>query len=84
MTANASLEDCILTILERVSGTSEVRANLDIALFDAHILDSFDVMSVIVELSDALNVDISPAEVERSAWATPRKIIAYMQNRLGN
>ncbi len=77
-----SIEGSVLNILERVSGTSEVRDNPDLELFDQQILDSFDLMCVIVELSDTLHVEISPAEVEREEWSTPRKIVAYVQNHI--
>jgi D-alanine--poly(phosphoribitol) ligase subunit 2 len=81
--ANGALEGSILEVLERVSGTSAVRENLDVELFDQDILDSFDLMCLILELSDTLHLDIAPAEVERDAWSTPRRIIAYIQNRTG-
>ncbi len=78
-----SVENVVLDILEDISGTRQVRENQDIELFDQHILDSFDMMRVIIELSDALHIEISPAEVERDAWSTPRKIIANVQTRVG-
>ncbi len=80
--ASSPIEINVLNILEDITGTSQVRETLDIALFDEHLLDSFDLMRVILEVSDALHMEISPAEVNREAWATPRKIIAYLQNRL--
>jgi D-alanine--poly(phosphoribitol) ligase subunit 2 len=76
-----TIENSVLNILESISGNSMVRENLDIALFEQDILDSFDLMSVIIELSDTLHVEISPAEVEREAWSTPRKIVAFVENR---
>lgn len=82
--AASSIESHVLSVLENVSGSHQVRENLDIALFDQHILDSFDMMEVIVQLSDALEVEISPAEVERETWSTPRKIVAYLQNRVNS
>ena len=77
-----SIEASVLDVLESVSGTSEVQENPDVALFDEHILDSFDLMCVVIELADTFHVEISPAEVEREAWSTPRKIIDYMKRRI--
>ena len=82
MVDSLSLENAVLDILETVSETSEVRENLDVALFDRHLIDSFDMMQVIVELADRLGIEISPAEVERETWSTPRRIIAYLQKRI--
>ncbi len=80
--SNARIESTVLDILERVSGTTLVRENPDLALFDKHIIDSFDVMMIIVELSDALQIEISPSEIEHEAWSTPRKIIVFLQDRV--
>ncbi len=73
----------VLNILERVTGTDQVRRNLDLALFDLEILDSLGTVELIVALSEKFGVEISPAEIERQQWASPRKIIAYMEERVG-
>jgi D-alanine--poly(phosphoribitol) ligase subunit 2 len=73
----------VMGVLERVAGTDQVRKNPDLALFEQDILDSFGMVQLMVELSETFGVDISPAEIEREQWASPRKIIAYMENRLG-
>jgi acyl carrier protein len=38
---------------------------------------------LIVALTEKFGVEISPAEIERQQWASPRKIIAYMEERVG-
>jgi D-alanine--poly(phosphoribitol) ligase subunit 2 len=73
----------VMNILERVTGTDQVRRNPDLALFDLDILDSLGTVELIVALSEKFGVDISPAEIERQQWASPRKIIAYMEGRVG-
>jgi D-alanine--poly(phosphoribitol) ligase subunit 2 len=73
----------VLTILERVTGTDQVRRNLDLALFDLDILDSLGTVELIVALAEKFGVEISPAEIERQQWASPRKIIAFMEGRVG-
>ncbi len=77
-----AIDTTVLNILEAVAGARQVRANLDVALFDQHLLDSFDMMCVIFELSRAFQVEISQGEVDREAWATPRQIIGYLEIRL--
>ena len=72
----------ILDVLARVAETDEVRTNLDLALFDLQVLDSMKTVELIVALGSELGVEISPAEFERDAWATPRKLVADIQNRL--
>jgi D-alanine--poly(phosphoribitol) ligase subunit 2 len=78
-----TIADEVLDILEQVTGANQVRRDLDLALFDLDILDSLGTVEVIVALSDKFGIEISPAELEREQWATPRKIIAYMEERVG-
>jgi D-alanine--poly(phosphoribitol) ligase subunit 2 len=73
----------VLNILERVTGTDQVQRNPDLALFDLDLLDSLGTVELIVALSEKFGVEISPAEIERQQWASPRKIIAYMEGRVG-
>ncbi len=73
----------VMNILEQITGTDQVRRNPDLALFDLDILDSLGTVELIVALSEKLGVEISPAEIERQQWASPRKIIAYMEERVG-
>jgi len=72
----------ILDVLARVAETDEVRTNPDLALFDLQVLDSMKTVELIVALSGELGVEISPAEFECEAWATPRKLVEDVQNRL--
>jgi D-alanine--poly(phosphoribitol) ligase subunit 2 len=73
----------VLDILERVAGTDQVRRDPDLALFDLDILDSLGTVELIVALSEEFGVNISPAEIDREQWASPRKIVAYIEERVG-
>jgi len=72
----------ILDVLATVAETEEVRTNPDLALYDLQVLDSMKTVELIVALGRELDVEISPAEFEREAWATPAKLIADVQRRL--
>jgi D-alanine--poly(phosphoribitol) ligase subunit 2 len=72
----------ILDVLARVAETEEVRTNPDLALYDLQVLDSMKTVELIVALGAELGVQISPAEFEREAWATPAKLVADVQARL--
>jgi D-alanine--poly(phosphoribitol) ligase subunit 2 len=73
----------VLTILAGVAETDEVRQDPDILLFELGILDSLRAVELMVALSEAFGIEISPAEFEREQWATPRQIVGYMQGRVG-
>ena len=72
----------ILNVLAEVAETDEVRTNLDLALYDLQVLDSMKTVQLIVELGREVGVEVSPAEFDRDAWATPRKLIEDIQRRL--
>ncbi len=74
--------DKVLDVLAGVAETDEVRTNLDLALYDLQILDSMKTVQLIVALGQEMGVEISPAEFEREAWATPRKLIEDVLRRL--
>lgn len=78
----ATTADTVLSKLEAITGIDEVRRNLDIDLFGEKILDSFGTVELIVALSDELGIELSPGQVDRQSWATPRKIIADMEERM--
>ncbi len=77
-----AIHDQVIEVLARVSDTEEVRANPDLALYDLQILDSMKTVELIVALQQELNVEISPAEFDRDAWATPAKMVADVEKRL--
>ena len=72
----------VIDVLARVADTEEVRTNPDLALYDLQILDSMKTVELIVALQQELNVEISPAEFDRDAWATPAKMVADVEKRL--
>jgi D-alanine--poly(phosphoribitol) ligase subunit 2 len=77
-----SANDIVLDELAKITETDDVRENLDLELFDEAVLDSLGMVELIVALGEKFHLDISPAQVDRKMWATPRKIIADIETRL--
>ena len=77
-----SLARSILEILAEITGSDEVRRDLDVPLFDRRLLDSLGTVELIVRLGEELHLEISPADVDRATWATPRLLIANVEYRL--
>ena len=77
-----SSSEIILDELTRITGTDEVRRNPELALYDEDVLDSLGTVELIVALGERLKIEISPAQIDRQVWATPNKIIAYIDERL--
>ncbi|RFC45069.1 MAG: D-alanine--poly(phosphoribitol) ligase subunit 2 [Verrucomicrobia bacterium] len=76
------MKEKILSILAEVAETQEVFTQPDLALYDLQILDSMKTVELIVALGRELGVEVSPAEFEREAWATPAKLVADVEKRL--
>lgn len=76
--------DQILDVLANVAETDEVRSNPDLALYDLQILDSMKTVELIVALNSEVGVEVSPAEFERENWATPRKLVEDVLQRLSS
>jgi D-alanine--poly(phosphoribitol) ligase subunit 2 len=78
---SASFREQALQLLESVTETNEVRANLELPLYDCQLLDSIKTVELMVRIEEEFGVKVSPAEFERENWATPRKIIADLESR---
>jgi D-alanine--poly(phosphoribitol) ligase subunit 2 len=74
--------DQILDVLARVSEVDEVLTQPTLALYDTQVLDSMRTVELIVALGQEIGVQISPADFDRDAWATPEKFVADIQQRL--
>lgn len=79
----SSTADRVMSILERVAETHEVRRNPELRLFDLGIIDSLATVELPLALSEEFGVDISPAELDREEWATPGQIVQFMVARVG-
>jgi D-alanine--poly(phosphoribitol) ligase subunit 2 len=78
----AALSDKLLDLLVSVTGTDEVRTNLDLSLYDYQVLDSIKTVELMLAIEEEFGVKISPAEFEREQWKSPREIIADVERRL--
>ena len=77
------MEEQILTILEDITGTDEIRENRELDLFGEGLLDSLASVQLLVELDGQLGVQVPVSEFDREQWGTPNKIIAQVQELKG-
>jgi D-alanine--poly(phosphoribitol) ligase subunit 2 len=77
-----TISDRVLDVLVGVTEIEGVRHDPDVRLYDLQILDSMKTVQLIVAFSTEFGVGISPAELDREEWATPRKIISYMETKV--
>ena len=76
------MEEKVLAMLEELCDDVIVREDLDTELYETGLIDSLAFTELLVQIEDDFGVVISPSELERSEFDTPRKIIAQIQSRM--
>lgn len=76
------IRETILEVLTEITGTDEIKKNPDVELFTSGLLDSFGTIQLFVEIQEQLNLEVAPTEVTREEWATPNKIIQYLEEHV--
>jgi D-alanine--poly(phosphoribitol) ligase subunit 2 len=71
-----------LAILREVTGDDDIVSDPDQPLLDSGLIDSLGIVSLIAALEETFGLVISPAELDRAAWATPRALVADVERRL--
>lgn len=75
----AKFKEQVLDILEEVCENDIVKENLDVQLFEEGILDSFAVVSLLVEFQERLDIEVSISDFDRDEWATPNMVIKKLE-----
>jgi D-alanine--poly(phosphoribitol) ligase subunit 2 len=73
------MKDTVIDILVDLTGSEEVKQDLDINLFDNGLLDSMGTVQMLLELDNQCGIQVPVSEFERSEWDTPNKIIAKVE-----
>ena len=73
----------VLAVLAGVLNTREVYDAPDLPLYELELLDSLGTVELILALSERFGLQISPAEIDRECWASPRRIAEDIERRLG-
>ena len=73
-------KDTVLDILADLTGSDEVKENLDTELFKSGLLDSMGTVQLLMELQNQLGINAPVSEFDRSEWDTPIKIIAKVES----
>jgi len=77
-----AFDEEVVAAIAEVTQEPEVRANHELQLFDLQVLDSLRTIMLMVELNSRFGVDIAPSEIDRDAWATPARIVAFVGERV--
>ncbi|GEK05519.1 D-alanine--poly(phosphoribitol) ligase subunit DltC [Schleiferilactobacillus harbinensis] len=74
-----AVKDTVLDILSDLTGSDEVKEDLDKNLFTSGLLDSMGTVQLLLELQSQLDVNVPVSEFDRTQWDTPNKIIAKVE-----
>jgi D-alanine--poly(phosphoribitol) ligase subunit 2 len=78
------VSDIVLKELERLTGTDQVRKDLDVDLFGHKLLDSLGAVELTIALGEDFGIELSPSDIDRDIWATPQKIIDFFSERMAD
>ena len=76
------IQERTLRVLSEVTDTQGRELPADYRLFERGLMDSMTTVQLIAALSEEFGLDISPAEFDRDAWATPQMLVADIRQRL--
>lgn len=77
-----SVEQTVLALITKLSGTEEVLAEPDLDLFAAGIIDSMGFVELLFALEEELGLMVPPTDVDREELSSVNKILAFVQERL--
>lgn len=77
------MKEKVLEILENITGSSEVRDNLNIDLFEEGLLDSMGTVQMLVSIEAECGISVAVSEFDREQWNTPQKIIMQLEQLHG-
>lgn len=76
------MEDKILDIMLDITGEEGIRDDIEVDLFEAGLMDSLSLVTLMVELEEAFDLVISPSEYEREDFSTVHKIIGIVSDKV--
>ena len=77
-----STQERVIDLLVDITRADEVRTDPELPLYELGLIDSLGTVELLVALTQEFAVDISPTEIDRTIWATPRKIADFVDGRL--
>lgn len=73
-----------LEIMENVCETDEVREDLDMNLFEAGLMDSLSIISLLLEIENKLGIKLQMTDIDRSDIETVNNFEAFLEKRSEN
>lgn len=77
------MEEKVLAILADKCGVEpeDLKEDMDIDMFEEGLLDSFAMLSLIVDFENNLGIKLEITEIDRKDINTPNKVIEHLSKR---
>lgn len=75
------MEEKLLKILERICGDENVGKDKDMDLLEEGLLDSMDMVELLVEIEEEFGITLSPTEYEKEELSTIHKIEKILRGK---
>lgn len=75
------MEEKLLEILERICGDETVGNDKDMDLLEEGLLDSMDIVELLVEIEEEFGIALSPTEYEKEELSTIHKIEEILRGK---
>ena len=77
------MEEKVLAILADKCGVEpeDLKEDMDIDMFEEGLLDSFAMLSLIVDFENDLGIKLEITEIDRKDINTPNKVIEHLSKR---
>ncbi len=76
------MQEKVLDIFEEVTGTDEIRDDLDLDLFESGLLDSLGIIEVLLKIEEVFRIKLQPTDLERKDMATTNNLVAFLSSRM--
>lgn len=73
------IKETVLSILNDLTG-EDLSEQMDENIFDNGLMDSMASVQMLLQLQEALNIDVPVSEFNRAEWDTPNKIVAKVKD----
>jgi D-alanine--poly(phosphoribitol) ligase subunit 2 len=72
--------DKVLDIFEEVTGTDDIREDLDLDIFEAGLLDSLGIIEVLLKIEEVFGINLQPTDLERRDMATVNNLVSFLES----
>lgn len=72
-------QELAMAILEKVCESDEIRGDVELDLIDAMLIDSFTIITTLIEIEERLGVRLQPSDIEKENIRTVNNFASYLE-----